>query len=204
MELDWLKKKVRAMNAADRMSWIERSDTALPLVRRCGLAGLSRASVYRRTIEREQGEEDLLPCKLIDEEHTRRPFSGSRRMVVHLKRLGHAVNRKRVERPNLVWSTDVTYIRLSRGFAYLVAIIVWCSRHALSWRLSNSMDASFCVDCLEDALRLHGAPEIFNSDQGAQFTSHAFIGVRSTGAGGLWTTSSWNGCGAASSMKTNT
>jgi putative transposase len=82
-----------------------------------------------------------------------------------------------VARPNHVWSTDITYIRLARGFAYLVAVIDWYSRKVLSWRLSNSMDASFCVDCLEDALREHGKPEIFNSDQGSQFTSKAFTDV---------------------------
>lgn len=73
-----------------------------------------------------------------------------------------------VTRPNHVWSTDITYIRLARGFAYLVAIIDWYSRKVLSWRISNSMDASFCVDCLEDALRLHGKQEVFNRDQGSQ------------------------------------
>ena len=83
----------------------------------------------------------------------------------------------RVTRPNQVWSTDITYIRLARGFAYLVAIIDWYSRKVLSWRISNSMDASFCVDCLEDALRHHGRPEVFNSDQGSQFTSTAFTNV---------------------------
>ena len=82
-----------------------------------------------------------------------------------------------VERPNAVWSADVTYIRLARGFVYLVAVIDWYSRRVLSWRISNSMDASFCVDCLEDALRVHGKPEVFNSDQGSQFTSNAFTGV---------------------------
>lgn len=82
-----------------------------------------------------------------------------------------------VTRPNQVWSTDLTYIRLARGFAYLVAIIDWYSRRVLAWRVSNSMDASFCVDCLEDALRHHGRPEVFNSDQGSQFTSDAFTGV---------------------------
>jgi putative transposase len=82
-----------------------------------------------------------------------------------------------VTRPNQVWSTDLTYIRLARGFAYLVAVIDWYSRKVLSWRISNSMDASFCVDCLEDALRHHGRPEVFNSDQGSQFTSTAFTGV---------------------------
>ena len=82
-----------------------------------------------------------------------------------------------VIRPNQVWSTDITYIRLARGFAYLVAIIDWYSRQVLTWRISNSMDAVFCVDCLEEALRRHGMPEIFNSDQGSQFTSDAFTGV---------------------------
>ena len=80
-------------------------------------------------------------------------------------------------RPNQVWSTDITYIRLPHGFAYLVAIIDWYSRRVLGWRISNSMDAEFCVDCLEEALRTHGKPEIFNSDQGSQFTSDAFTGV---------------------------
>lgn len=82
-----------------------------------------------------------------------------------------------VTRPNQVWSTDVTYIRLPRGFVYLVAIIDWYSRKVLSWRLSNTMDAAFCVDALEEALALYGAPEIFNSDQGSQFTSEAFTRV---------------------------
>ena len=82
-----------------------------------------------------------------------------------------------VTRPNQVWSTDITYIRLARGFAYLVAIIDWYSRNVLSWRISNSMDASFCVDCLDEALRHHGKPEVFNSDQGSQFTSAAFTSV---------------------------
>ena len=79
------------------MAWIERGG-AIALLRQCELAGVSRASVYRRTIEREQDEEDLLLCRLIDEEYTRRPFYGSRRMVVYLGRLGHVVNRKRVQR----------------------------------------------------------------------------------------------------------
>jgi putative transposase len=79
------------------MVWIERGG-AIALSRQCELAGVARASVYRRTIEREQDEEDLLLCRLIDEEYTRRPFYGSRRMVVCLGRLGHVVNRKRVQR----------------------------------------------------------------------------------------------------------
>jgi len=82
-----------------------------------------------------------------------------------------------VVRPNQVWSTDITYLRLSQGFAYLVAVIDWYSRRVLSWRISNHQEATFCVDCLEEALRTHGTPEIFNSDQGSQFTSDGFTGV---------------------------
>ena len=82
-----------------------------------------------------------------------------------------------VTRPNQVWSTDITYIRLARGFAYLVAVIDWYSRKVLAWRLSNSLDSGFCVDCLEQSLRTFGSPEIFNTDQGCQFTSDAFTGV---------------------------
>jgi len=82
-----------------------------------------------------------------------------------------------VTRPNHVWSTDITYIRLAHGFAYLVAIIDWYSRRVLAWRLSNTLEAGFCVDCLEEALRVHGRPAVFNTDQGSQFTSAAFTGV---------------------------
>lgn len=152
--------------------------------------------------------------RLLDEEYTRHPFYGTRRMRKYLAECGHTVNRKRVQRlmqqlglvgmspgpntskphpqhkiypyllrgvdiirPNQVWSTDITYIRLPRGFVYLVAIIDWYSRKVLSWRLSNTMDAGFCVDCLEDAIKTYGAPAVFNSDQGSQFTSDAFTGV---------------------------
>ena len=133
---------------------------------------------------------------LIDEQYTRRPFYGSRKMVVFLSGQGHEVNRKRVQRlmrilglagmapgpntsrphpqnkiypyllrglavtrPNQVWSTDITYIRLANGFAYLVAVIDWYSRKVLSWRISNTLEAEFCVDCLEEALRGHGMPD---------------------------------------------
>ncbi len=82
-----------------------------------------------------------------------------------------------VIRPNQVWSTDITYIRLAHGFVYLVAVIDWYSRKVLSWRLSNTPDSGFCVDCLEQALQAYGTPEIFNTDQGCQFTSEAFTGV---------------------------
>jgi putative transposase len=74
-----------------------------------------------------------------------------------------------------VWSTDITYIPLKNGFAYLVAIIDWHSKYVLSWRLSNTMDAGFCIEALEEALNDHGKPEIFNTDQGSQFTCDEFI-----------------------------
>ena len=82
-----------------------------------------------------------------------------------------------VVRPNQVWSTDITYVRLERGFVYLTAIIDWYSRKVLAWRISNTLDSSFCVECLEQALQLYGTPEIFNTDQGCQFTSEAFTSV---------------------------
>jgi len=79
-----------------------------------------------------------------------------------------------ITRPNHVWCADVTYIPLQRGFLYLVAVMDWASRKVLSWRLSNTLDASFCVQALEEALERYGAPEIFNTDQGSQFTSVEF------------------------------
>jgi putative transposase len=196
-----------------RQAWIEKGDV-VTVVRQCVLAGVSRATIYARQTPKAIDEGDLLLCRLIDEEYTRRPFYGSRKMVIFLQVSGHAVNRKRVQRlmrllglagmapgpntsgahpehkiypyllrgvpvvrPNQVWSTDITYVRLARGFVYLVAIIDWYSRRVLGWRISNSMEAAFCVDCLEEALRTHGKPEIFNTDQGSQFTSAAFTDV---------------------------
>jgi len=79
--------------------------------------------------------------------------------------------------PNQVWSSDITYVRLRAGFVYLVAIIDWYSRYVLSWRISNSLDASFCIEALQDALLYYGCPEICNTDQGSQFTSEAFTEV---------------------------
>ena len=79
-----------------------------------------------------------------------------------------------IERPNQVWCTDITYIPMRKGFMYLVAVMDWYSRKVLSWRLSNSLDADFCVEALQEAIDHYGAPEIFNSDQGCQFTSEIF------------------------------
>lgn len=196
-----------------RQACIDKCDK-VTVTQQCVLAGVSRATVYAQQKPKQVDASDLLFSRLIDDEYTRRPFFGSRKMVVFLKKMGYGVNRKRVQRlmreiglagmapgpnssrphpehkiypyllrgvlvvrPNQVWSTDITYIRLAHGFAYLVAIIDWYSRRVLSWRISNSMEAIFCVDCLDEALRNYGKPEIFNSDQGSQFTSEAFTGV---------------------------
>ncbi len=148
--------------------------------------------------------------RLLDEQYTRCPFYGVRRMTAWLGFQGHLVNEKRVrrllrkmgllavypkpslsqpvlgaqvypyllrgveiERVNQVWSTDITYIRLFSGFIYLVAIIDWYSRYVLAWEVSNTLESSFCIAALDRAL-LTVQPEVFNSDQGAQFTSRLF------------------------------
>jgi putative transposase len=82
-----------------------------------------------------------------------------------------------IDRPNQVWCTDITYIPMRRGFLYLVAVMDWATRRVLSWRVSNTMDAEFCIEALEEALARFGQPEIFNSDQGSQFTSPRFTEV---------------------------
>jgi putative transposase len=194
-----------------RQAWISREDP-LPLLRQCAVAGVSRATYYAHQRAIPVDEEEAMLLRLMDEEYTRHPLFGSRRMVRFLRDRGWAVNRKRVQRlmqqlgvagmapgphtsqphpthpvypyllrglaidrPNQAWSTDITYIRLAQGWGYLVAIIDWYSRKVLTWRLSNTLDAGFCVDCLHEALRRFGVPEIFNTDQGAQFTSHDFV-----------------------------
>ena len=188
----------------------------LAISRQCRLLAVTRSVVYAQK-KCQQEDDDSLECillSLLDEEYTRHPFYGSRRMTKYLCSLGHAVNRKRVQRlmkklglagmspgpntskphpqhkvypyllrgvdvirPNQVWSTDITYIRVLHGFVYLVAIIDWYSRKVLGWRLSNTLDAGFCVDCLEEAIKAYGVPEVFNTDQGSQFTSSGFTGV---------------------------
>ena len=81
-----------------------------------------------------------------------------------------------ITRPNQVWAMDLTYIPMARGFIYLAAVVDWFTRRVLSWKLSITMEASFCIEALDEALSRHGKPEIFNTDQGSQFTSEAFTG----------------------------
>ena len=193
---------------------IEPGNKQLSIVCQCDLLNLSRASYYRNTDWLGESEENLHFMSLIDEEYTRHPFYGSRKMRDYLRRQGHRINRKRVQRlmrkmgirsvapspntskpspehkvypyllnsvvidrANQVWCTDITYVRIEGGFVYLVAIMDWYSRKVLSWEVSASMEDSFCVSALERALRLYPKPDIFNTDQGAQFTSNAFTGV---------------------------
>jgi putative transposase len=176
------------------------------------LLGISRSTLYYKKAGVTVGDLELM--KLIDQQYTKYPFYGSRRMAAWLRDEGHDVNRKHVQRlmrlmgleglapkpntskpkkahkkypyllkgltidkPNQVWATDITYLPMKRGFVYLVAIIDWYSRYVLSWRISNTLDTTFCLDALNDALSRHGKPEIFNTDQGSQFTSEEFTGL---------------------------
>lgn len=191
---------------------VEPTHPRLSVARQCELLGLSRASWYYRPAD--ESAEHLALMRLLDEQYTRTPFYGIRRMTAWLQQQGHAVNHKRVERllrcmgleavypkprlslpatgvgtptvrypyllrglrvarPNHVWSTDMTYIRLRRGFLYLVAILDGHSRYVLAWEVSNTLDTGFCLATLDRALA-QGTPQIFNSDQGVQFTSAAF------------------------------
>jgi putative transposase len=212
---------------------IEPGNPKLSIVRQCELIDLSRASYYRGAAVEEESAQNLELMRLIDEEYTRHPFYGTRKMRDWLCRQGHRVNRKRVqrlmrrmglesvapkpntskaakghkvypyllrgleiERPNQVWCSDLTYIRLAGGFVYLTAVMDWHSRYVLSWEVSVTMQEDFCVSALESALRRHGRPEIFNTDQGVQYTGQAFTGVLkdkgvriSMEKGGPWTTS---------------
>jgi putative transposase len=171
---------------------------------------VARSSVYYQAAG--ESAENLALMRRLDEQYTRTPFYGVRRMTEWLRTQGQAVNHKRVarllrvmgieaiyprqrlsqpapghqiypyllrgvaiERPDQVWSTDITYLRLRRGFAYLVAVLDWYSRYVLAWELSATLETGFCLAALERALG-EGAPEIFNTDQGSQFTSAAFTG----------------------------
>jgi putative transposase len=118
-----------------------------------------------RRLMRQMGIEALGP-----KPRTTKPAPGHRIYPYLLRELT-------IDRPNQVWAADITYVPIGRGFLYLTAVIDWASRAVLSWRLSNTMDASFCVAALEEALARYGKPDIFNTDQGSQFTGAAFTTV---------------------------
>jgi putative transposase len=206
---------------------IEPDHPQLSIVRQCELLDLARSSYYYEPVP--ESEEDLLLMRLLDEQYTRTPFYGMRKMVVFLQQQGYTVDRKRVRRlmrlmgletiypkPHLslpgeqsirypyllrgmninrihqVWSCDITYIRLARGSVFLMAIIDWFSRFVLAWELSITLDTRFCLEALDRALEA-AQPEIFNTDQGAQFTSHDWTSrLRESGI-----RISWDGRGRA-------
>lgn len=179
-------------------------------MQQCALGQLSRSGFYYAP--KVESAENLALMRLIDEQYTRTPFYGVRKLTDGLRKQGWGINPKRVRRlmhalglaaiypkprlsvpapghriypyrlrgltitrPNQVWATDITYIRLRQGFIYLMAILDWYSRYVVSWDVSVSLDGTFCVAALDWALQ-RARPEIFNSDQGAQFTSVAFTG----------------------------
>ena len=187
---------------------VEPGHGRLSVSRQCALLGLSRSGYYYRS--RPVSEEDLWLMQLIDEEYTRHPFYGTRRLADWLGTQGHAVGRDHVrslmrrlniaaiypkrdlslgnkahekypyllsglsiKAPNHVWCSDITYVRLRGGFVYLVAVMDWYSRYVLSWDLSITLDAEFCVAALDRALSAR-QPKIFNTDQGSQYTSDSF------------------------------
>jgi len=187
---------------------IDRKSKTIPIKRQAELLGIAQSTVYYQPIV---DSYSLKLMHLIDEQYTKTPFYGSRRMREALKRKGCRVNRKRVQRlmrligietiypkknlsrphlghkiypyllrnrvigrVNQVWGADITYIRIKHGWLYLVAMMDWMSRYVLSWELSVDVDVDFCIMALERAFTV-GTPEIFNSDQGSQFTSLDFI-----------------------------
>jgi putative transposase len=186
-----------------KRQWIDAEHRELSIRRQCDLLDLERSSYYYQPAE--ETAENLALMRAIDEEYTRHPFYGSRRLAEEL-----GVNRKRVQRlmrsmgleavgpkprttrrakdhkiypyllrnveikrPDQVWSTDITYIPLGRGYLYLTAVLDWYSRYVLAWRLSPTLEGTFCLEALDEALGI-SQPEIFNTDQGSQFTSTAF------------------------------
>ena len=202
------------MSITEKKNSIDPGYPGLSVKRQCELSNLPRSSYYRETGQPQESPENLELMRLIDEEYTRHPFYGTRKMKNYLRRNGYKVNRKRVQRlmrkmglqsiapkpntskphpehkvypyllrslditrPDQVWCSDLTYIRLSKGFVYLTAVMDWHSRYVLSWEVSVTMNAEFCVSALERAIRLYGRPDIFNTDQGTQYTSLEFTGV---------------------------
>jgi len=182
----------------------------ISISRQCDLVELARSSFYYRSSG--EDEYNLHLMRLLDEQFTRTPFYGARKMQAWLRTQGHEVNRKRISRlmrlmgleaiypkprlsrpgpdhkiypyllkgitvrkPDHVWCADITYIRLAHGFVYLVVILDWASRYILSWELSITLEKAFCLEALRRAL-LGSKPEIFNTDQGSQFTSLEFVG----------------------------
>jgi putative transposase len=205
-------KKNLPFSAKVRPSLVEPENKRISVVRQCELLGINRSNLYYR--ERAERFEDAELMRFIDEQYTRTPFYGYRRMTIYLQRLGYRVNHKRVlglmkklgleaiypkpnlskpggkehlkfpyllrgveiNRANQVWTADITYIRLAGRFIYLLAIMDWHSRCVIEMEVSNTLQASVFVETLKRALE-KGRPEIFNTDQGSQFTALDWLKV---------------------------
>jgi putative transposase len=205
-------KKITNLGLADRQELIDTEDDIYSVRRQCLILGLNRSSWYYEPVPLSELDRALM--RLLDEQYTKTPFYGVRKMTIYLRKAGYKIGKDHVRtllrkmgleavfpkpnlsrphpenriypyllrdidvmRPNQVWCSDITYIRLGWGFAYLVAIVDWYSRAVLSWRLSNTLEADFCVEALREAIERYGTPDVFNTDQGTQFTSQDFIGV---------------------------
>lgn len=203
------------MSPANKKASIVKNNPHLSIKRQCQLISFPRSNYYRASYGiHNESDETLKLMNLIEDEYTRHPFYGTRKIRDYLRRQGYKVNRKRVQRlmrvmgiqsvapkpntsiprkenktfpyllrglninrPDQVWCSDITYLRLTGGFVYLTAVMDWHSRYVLSWELSVTMDDDFCVSSLRRAIRNHGTPEIFNTDQGSQYTGEAFTGL---------------------------
>jgi putative transposase len=198
------------MSLSQRREWIDAQDGGVSVAGQCRLLGLARSGIYYQPVA--ESAESLVLMRLLDEEYTRHPFYGVRRMTWFLRQAGYEANPKRVrrllrrlglealypkprlslgdgragrfpyllgqrkiERADQAWCTDLTYIRLKDGFIYLTVILDWHTRYVISWRLSDRLEGSFCLEALEESLARR-RPEIFNNDQGTQFTSEEFVG----------------------------
>jgi putative transposase len=203
------------MSIANKKGSIVKNNASLSIKRQCELISLPRSNYYRTGCGiYKESDKSLKLMNFIEDEYTRHPFYGTRKMRDYLRRQGYNVNRKRVQRlmrvvgiqsvapkpntsiprkehktfpyllrglnisrPDQVWCSDITYLRLPGGFVYLTAVMDWHSRYVLSWEVSVTMDDDFCVSSLGSAIRNYGTPEIFNTDQGSQYTGEAFTGL---------------------------
>lgn len=198
-------KKVRTVSSSERRSWIDPAHPTLSITRQCALAEFGRASYYREPNSESQENLQLMRA-IDEEYtrhpfYGSRKFAVqlgvNRKRVQRLMRImgieaiyakprlslpnsehrifPYLLRNVEITRCDQVWSTDITYVPMPRGFMYLTAVIDWFSRYVLAWELSNTMDVTFCLTALERSLAL-SRPEIFNTDQGSQFTSLAFTG----------------------------
>jgi putative transposase len=194
----------------ERRGQVKRDGSKMSIRWQCKALGLCRGSLYYKAEGISALNVELM--SKIDREYTERPYLGRPKLTELMRRMGHAINPKRIGRlmrlmdirgivprlntskpnpqhkvypyllrgvqivkKNQVWATDITFLRLKRGFMYLTAVIDVFSRYVLSWELSNTLDTGFCISAVESAIEeAQATPEIFNTDQGAQFTSYAF------------------------------